>query len=409
MKKYTASAVLTAVSLLLSGCGFIGGILGGTASPTDTTTDDPALSSMTQCLTDAADSVTPGSSSTTSGTIQPSKGFKSGAQIGISLPQKTSQNWVEAEAMFTTSLKSHGFKPTVTYATGGIEEQQKQVADMVTKGVSVLVVGAIDGSTLDKQLKAAKTKGITVIAYDRLLTQTEYVDMYIAFDNYKIGQLQAQGVIQGMLDTHGQPPFNIELIAGSPDDNNSTPFFNGAMSVLQPGIDCGALVVLSGQTTQTQAATQGWLSSNAQQRMDSILSNYYTDAKLHGVLSPNDTLARAAYASLTNAGMADEHTILSGQDSESESIRLIMQGTQHMTIYKSTQVLVAEIVRTIGYLQAGEAVAINDTNSYNNGVKDVPTLLLTPQVVTKENAAQVYADDPLRAGCTEDPPRDCQR
>jgi len=362
---------------------------------------------MTTCLNDAASSVSSASAGTTSTTITPSTGFAAGAKIGISLPQKTSQNWVEANGMFRAALAAQGYTPIVKFATGGYTDQQNQINDMIKQGVSVLVIGAVDGSQLGSQLDAAKAAGITVIAYDRLLMNTKSVDMYVAFDNYKVGQLQGQAVIQGMLATQGQPPYNIELIAGSPDDSNSAFFFNGAMSVLQPGIDCGALIVRSGQTTQDQVGTQGWLASVVQQRFGTILSQYYTDAPLNGILSPNDMLARSALATLSNYGMTDQKTVVSGQDSETASIPLVMAGTQYMTIYKNTQALVDEVVKIISLLQKGQPVPINDTSSYNNGVKTVPTDLLTPQVVTAANAAQVYADDSVRIGCTMDPPVNC--
>jgi len=392
---------------MLAGCGST--TPGGTTTPPATSPAATATSvDLKTCLTNAAATVTSGTSGTTSSTITPSTGFAAGAKIGVSLPQKTSQNWVEAEGMFNTGLTAAGYVPTVQFATNGVADQQNQISAMVQNGVSVLVVGAVDGSQLGGQLDQAKQAGITVIAYDRLLMNTKSVDMYVAYDNYKVGQLQGQALLQGMLANQGDPPYNIELIAGSPDDANSKPFFEGAMSVIQPGIDCGALKVLSGQTTQTQAATQGWLAKNAQTRMDAILAANYTSAKLNGILSPNDTLARAALASLSSAGKSGDKTIITGQDSETASIPLIMQGTQYMTIYKNTQGLVDAIIAIINLLQKGQPVPINDTTSYNNGVQVVPTQLLTPQVVTAANAAQVYANDATRLPCTQTPaPASC--
>ena len=408
MKKLSIVVTVAAAgALMLAGCGST--TPGGTTTPPATSPAATATSvDLKTCLTNAAATVTSGTSGTTSSTITPSTGFAAGAKIGVSLPQKTSQNWVEAEGMFNTGLTAAGYVPTVQFATNGVADQQNQISAMVQNGVSVLVVGAVDGSQLGGQLDQAKQAGITVIAYDRLLMNTKSVDMYVAYDNYKVGQLQGQALLQGMLANQGDPPYNIELIAGSPDDANSKPFFEGAMSVIQPGIDCGALKVLSGQTTQTQAATQGWLAKNAQTRMDAILAANYTSAKLNGILSPNDTLARAALASLSSAGKSGDKTIITGQDSETASIPLIMQGTQYMTIYKNTQGLVDAIIAIINLLQKGQPVPINDTTSYNNGVQVVPTQLLTPQVVTAANAAQVYANDATRLPCTQTPaPASC--
>ena len=401
MKKIT-----TAVALAAAGALFLAGCATGGTSSSSSPSSTADVTAMKACLTAAAGAVSEGTSGTTQDTITPSTGFDAGAVIGVSLPQKTSQNWVEAEGMFNEQLKAAGYSPIVQFATNGVTDQQNQISAMITNGVKVLVVGAVDGSQLGSQLDAAKAAGITVIAYDRLLMQTKSVDMYVAYDNYKVGQLQGKAVVEGMLAKQGDPPYNVELIAGSPDDANSKPFFEGGMSVIQPGIDCGAIKVLSGQTTQQQVATQGWLASNAQKRMDTILGANYTDATLNGVLSPNDTLARAALASLQAAGKSDEKTIISGQDSETASIPLIMNGTQYMTIYKDTNGLVQEIVKVINLLQKGQPVPVNDMTTYNNGVQVVPTDLLTPQVVTAANAAQVYKNDTTREPCTQVPTPD---
>jgi len=320
--------------------------------------------------------------------------FDAGATIGVSLPQKTSENWVLAEGLFKDGLTAAGYKPIVNFADGGVPEQQSQISAQITNGAKVLVIGAIDGSQLGSQLAQAKQAGITVIAYDRLLTNTPDVDMYVAYDNYKVGQLQGQALLDGLAAQQGASPWNVELIAGSPDDANSKPFFEGAMSVLQPKIDDGTLKVPSGQTTQQQVATQGWLAKNAQQRMDAILAKNYTGGtKLNGILSPNDTLARAALTSVKAAGLPNP--VITGQDSEVESVKLIADGTQYSTINKDTNTLVKQVIDIIGQLQKGEAIQFNDTTSYNNGVKVVPAYLLTPVLITKDNVCTGY--DPATA------------
>ena len=316
--------------------------------------------------------------------------FPAGSTIGVSLPQKTSENWVLAEGLFNTQLTAAGFKPMVNFANNGVSDQQNQIQAMITAGAKVIVVGAIDGSQLGSQLQAAKQAGITIIAYDRLLTNTPDVDMYVAYDNYKVGQLQGQALLDGLKakKTDG-PPWNIELIAGSPDDANSKPFFEGAMSVLQPKIDDGTLKIPSGQKTQQQASTQGWLAKNAQNRMDAILAaNYASGTKLDGILSPNDTLARAALTSVKNAGLPNP--VITGQDSELESIPLIADGTQYSTINKDTGKFVTQVVDIIKQIQQGQTIQFNDTKSYNNGVKVVPAFLLPPMLVTQANVCTAY-------------------
>jgi putative multiple sugar transport system substrate-binding protein len=359
-----------------------------------------ALSAASALILSGCSTSERGGSDTETGGTEAAAGFEEGATIGVALPQKTSENWVLAEELFNDGLTEAGFEPIVQFANGGVSEQQNQIQSMVEQGAKVIVVGAIDGSQLGAQLQAAADQGVKVIAYDRLVKNTEAVDLYVAFDNFKVGELQGEALLTGLAERKGEGPYNIELIAGSSDDANSTPFFEGAMSVLQPKIDDGTLTVVSGQTTQEQVATQGWKAENAQKRMDTILSGSYTDGtELHGVLSPNDTLARAALTSAKQAGL--ETPVITGQDSEVESVKSIVAGEQYSTIYKDTRELVAETIKQVQHAQAGEDFDVNDEESYDNGVKIVPAYLLEPVIVTQENAAEVYADDPTLGPLTE--------
>ena len=324
--------------------------------------------------------------------------FAKDSLIGVSLPQKTSENWVLAENLFKTDLASAGFKPDVQFANGGVSEQQNQIQSMVTKGAKVIVVGAIDGSQLGTQLKAAKDAGAVVIAYDRLVKNTDAVNYYVAYDNFKVGVLQGNALLEGMAKKKASGPYNIELFAGSPDDANAQVFFDGAMSVLQPKIDDGTLKVVSGQTKFTQVVTQGWKAENAQKRMDTLISGSYSSATLDGVLSPNDTLARAILTSVKAGGKATP--IVTGQDSEVESVKSIMAGEQYSTINKDTRNLVKATIEMVQAIQAGKEPTITDTKSYNNGVKIVPANLLDPVIVTKENAKEAYANDPTLSKLT---------
>jgi putative multiple sugar transport system substrate-binding protein len=339
----------------------------------------------------ASDSGSGGGSGSTGGS---STGFAADATIGVALPQKTSENWVLAEGLFNDGLKKAGFKPDVQFANGGVSEQQNQIQAMVTKQAKVIVIGAIDGAQLGTQVKAAKDSGAIVIAYDRLIKNTADVDFYIAYDNRKVGQLQGQALLDGMKAKKPNGPYNIELFAGSPDDANAQVFFDGAMDVLKPKIDDGTLKVTSGQTSFNQVVTQGWKAENAQKRMDTLLSANYTSATLDGVLSPNDTLARAIITSVKAAGKPIP--IVTGQDSEVESVKSIMAGEQYSTINKDTCALVADTIKMVQSLQKGQnpPPGINDTKQYNNGVKVVPAQLLTPVIVTKANAKEAYANDP---------------
>jgi putative multiple sugar transport system substrate-binding protein len=319
-------------------------------------------------------------------------GFAKDAVIGVALPQKTSENWVIAEGLFNEGLKAAGFTPMVEFANGGVTEQQNQIQAMIEKGAKVIAVGAIDGSQLGTQLADAKAKGITIIAYERLLTNTKDVDFYVTFDNFKIGQMQGQALLDGLAKRKGdKKKWNIEIIAGSADDNNATVFYKGAMDVLQPKIDDGTLTVLSKQTTFQQTTTPGWKAENAQKRMDTLLSGFYQKAELDGILSPNDTLARAAMAAVDAANKP--LPVVTGQDSEVESVKSVVAGKQYSTIFKDTHVVVGKTIEFIQDLQQGKPLVPNDTKSYNNGVITVPSYLNTPVSVTQENAAEAYAND----------------
>ena len=330
-----------------------------------------------------------------SGAASDAAGFAKDALIGVALPSKTSENWVLAGQLFTDGLAAAGFKSDVQYAgaTTIVADQQGQISSMVTKGAKVIIIGAADGGQLGTQVKAAHDAGAVVIAYDRLILNTADVDYYVAYDNEKVGELQGQALLDGMKAKFpDKKTFNVELFSGSSDDANAPVFFQGAMKILQPKIDDGTLKVVSGQTDIKQTATAGWKPENAQSRMDNLLTSSYGSAELDGVLSPNDTLARAIITSVKSANKAIL-PVVTGQDSEAESVKSIMAGEQYSTINKDTRALVKHAIQMASDLQKGTKPETNSTD-YNNGVKVVPTYLLPPQLVTKANAAESYANDP---------------
>ncbi|MET8044457.1 sugar-binding protein [Micromonospora sp. NPDC005215] len=329
------------------------------------------------------------------------KGFPANSLIGVALPAKTSENWVLAGDLFTNGLKEAGFEGNVQYAGASttVADQQAQITSMVTKGAKVIVIGATDAAQLSTQVAAAHAAGVKVIAYDRLITNTPDLDYYVAFDNFKVGQLQGQALLDGMKAKKPNGPYNVELFSGSPDDNNAGVFFNGAMDVLKPEIDKGNVVVASGQKEVKQTAIQGWKAEGAQARMDQLLTSTYGSKELDGVLSPNDTLARAILTSVKGAGKPTP--IVTGQDSEVESVKSIVKGEQYMTINKDTRNLVKETINMVKALQAGDKPQVNDTKSYNNGSKVVDTFLLPPVAVTKANVVEAYASDPKLAPLTK--------
>ena len=315
--------------------------------------------------------------------------------IGIAMPTKSSARWIDDGNNIVKVLKERGYGTDLQYAEDDIPNQLSQVENMVTKGAKVLVIAAIDGTTLSDVLKQAKASGITVIAYDRLIRNTPNVDYYATFDNFQVGVLQAQSIEQGLGLKEGKGPFNIELFGGSPDDNNAYFFYNGAMSVLQPYIDSGKLVVGSGQTGMDKVSTLRWDGATAQARMDNLLSAFYGKKRVDAVLSPYDGLSIGIISSLKGVGYgsADQPMpFISGQDAEVPSIKAMLRGEQYSTIFKDTRDLAQVTVDMVDASLSGKQVSVNDTKTYNNGVKVVPSYLLKPVVVDKSNWEKVLVE-----------------
>jgi putative multiple sugar transport system substrate-binding protein len=315
--------------------------------------------------------------------------------VGIAMPTKSSARWIDDGNNIVKVLKERGYGTDLQYAEDDIPNQLSQVENMVTKGATVLVIAAIDGTTLSDVLKQAKAKGITVIAYDRLIRDTPNLDYYATFDNFQVGVLQAQSIEQGLGLKEGKGPFNIELFGGSPDDNNAYFFYNGAMSVLQPYIDSGKLVVGSGQTGMDKVATLRWDGATAQARMDNLLSAYYGKKRVDAVLSPYDGLSIGIISSLKGVGYGSgdqKMPIISGQDAEVPSIKAMLRGEQYSTIFKDTRDLARVTADMVDASLSGKEVSVNDTKTYNNGVKVVPSYLLKPLVVYKSNWEKALID-----------------
>lgn len=338
-------------------------------------------------------SVAPVEEAPSADTAEPEAGFAADAVIGVSLPWLGTQNWAEGNEMFKTELEAAGFTAIVQQADQKVPQQQQQIESMIENGAKVIVVAPIDGSQLGSVLEKAAAAGIKIIAYDRLLENTTGVDCVVQFGSVKIGELQGQALLDGLAALKGEGPYNIELFGGGPADPNAPNFFKGAMSVLQPKIDDGTLTVVSGQTDFTQCATLDWDNAKAQARMDSLLAGFYADKEIHGVLSPNDGIARAIITACEQAGQ--EIPAISGLDAENESIEWIWAGKQYSTVDKPTAVLVAKTMEIIKLMQAGSDLPAFDV-TVDNGKKDVGIYELAPVVVTKDNAKEVYAKDPGR-------------
>ena len=315
--------------------------------------------------------------------------------VGIAMPTKASARWIDDGNNIVKQLQAAGYQTDLQYGDDDIPNQLSQIENMVTKGAKVLVVASIDGTTLSDVLQKAHDAGIKVIAYDRLIRDSGNVDYYATFDNFQVGVLQAGTIVDKLGLKDGKGPFNIELFGGSPDDNNAFFFYDGAMSVLQPYIDSGKLVVKSGQTGMDKVGTLRWDPATAQARMDNLLSANYTDAKVDAVLSPYDGLSIGIISSLKGVGYgsADQPLpVVTGQDSEIPSIKSIIAGEQYSSIFKDTRDLAKVTVAMVDAVMSGKEPEVNDTKTYDNGVKVVPSYLLKPVAVTKENYKTVLVD-----------------
>lgn len=308
--------------------------------------------------------------------------------VGIAMPTKSSARWIADGDNMVKVLKERGYNTDLQYAEDDIPNQLAQIENMVTKDAKALIIASIDGTTLSAVLQQAADKGTKVVAYDRLIRDSANVDYYTTFDNFKVGVLQAESILKGLGYPEKQGPFNIELFGGSPDDNNAYFFYDGAMSVLKPLIDNGTLKVASGQMGMDKVSTLRWDGATAQARMDNLLSAYYSDKTLNGVLSPYDGLSIGILSSLKGVGYGSGNMkmpVVTGQDAEVPSMKSILAGEQYSTIFKDTRELAKVTADMVDASLSGKEVTVNDTKTYNNGVKVVPSYLLKPVVVDKSN------------------------
>jgi putative multiple sugar transport system substrate-binding protein len=308
--------------------------------------------------------------------------------IGIAMPTKSSERWVADGQNMVEQFEALGYTTDLQYGDDVVQNQVSQIENMITKGVKLLVVAPIDGSSLTTTLQHAADMKIPVISYDRLIRGTPNVDYYATFDNFKVGVLQGNYIVDKLGLAQAKTPMNIELFAGSPDDNNATFFFDGAMSVLKPYMDKGTVVVKSGQTSFDQVATLRWDGGLAQSRMDNLLSQAYTTARVDAVLSPYDGISRGVISALKSSGYgnaAKPLPVVTGQDAELASVKSIVAGEQTQTVFKDTRELAKAAVQEADAVLTGGTPQVNDTKSYDNGVKVVPSYLLQPVSVDKSN------------------------
>ena len=339
----------------------------------------------------------PGGKDDKSSSSSDSKDTKAGGKtIGILMPTKSSERWINDGDNMVKALKDLGYAANLQYAEDVVETQVAQAENLITKGVSALVIANIDGESLTDVCQKAKDAGIPVIAYDRLIKNTPNVDNYISFDNKLVGVLMGQYIEKKLDLKNASKSFNIELFAGSPDDNNAHMFYDGAMSILQPYIDSKKLVVVSSQTKFDEVCTLRWDGALAQSRMENLLTaNYSAGKKVDAVLSPYDGLSRGIVEALRSVGYGSGNLpwpVITGQDAETASIKSIIAGEQTSTIFKDTRLLSAQAVKTVDAILKGQKPEVNDEKTYNNGAKVVPSFLCTPVSVDKSNYKQIVID-----------------
>ena len=374
---------VTLAAAMLAGCGTTGGSTGGGTTTTTTTTTTTSTDSGT-------------------GTTETAPAPANGAKVGVSMPTKDLQRWNQDGANMESQLKAAGYEVDLQYAANDVQQQLSQVENMISNGCDVLVIAAIEGSSLGEALDMAKGANIPVIAYDRLIMNSDAVSYYATFDNYKVGTVQGTYVKDTLDLDNAAGPFNIEFTAGDPGDNNAGYFFNGAYDVLKDYIAEGKLVVVSGQKTFDEVATPTWATEVAQSRAENILSSFYADGtNLDVWLCSNDSTALGVENALA-ANYNGSYPIITGQDCDIQNTKNMIAGKQSMSVFKDTRTLASQVVKMVGQIINNETVDVNDTSTYDNGVKVVPSFLCEPVFADANNYKTIliesgyYTEDQLK-------------
>jgi putative multiple sugar transport system substrate-binding protein len=313
-------------------------------------------------------------------------------KVGVSMPTKDLQRWNQDGDYMKQELEKAGYEVDLQYAANDVATQLSQVENMINSGCKVLVIAAIEGSSLGEALDMAEAKNIPVIAYDRLLMESDTVDYYATFDNYMVGTIQGTFVKDQLDLDNAEGPFNLEITAGDPGDNNALFFYQGAMDVLNPYIESGKLVVVSGQTEFSDVATASWKTENSQSRAETILSSFYADGtNVDAWLCSNDSTALGVANALA-ANYTGEYPIITGQDCDIANVKNMLEGKQSMSVFKDTRTLAAQVVKMVGQILKGETVDTNDTETYDNGKKVVPSYLCEPVFADADNYEKILID-----------------
>ena len=372
MKKILTAAIIGTMTLSLTACGGTGGSGGASAG-----------------------------SETSSGSAGTTAAAGGGQTVGIAMPTKSLERWNRDGSYLKDRFEEKGYQVELTYSDNKIDQQVKDVEGLIADDVDLLVIAAIDGQSLTRVLDDAKSADIPVISYDRLIMDSDAVSYYVSFDNYKVGQLQGQFVIDtfGLDENDTSETYNIEFTAGDPADNNAPFFFNGAYDTLKPYLDAGILNVPSGQTEFEQVATKNWDTATAMTRFQNVLGSNYSDGtQLDIALCSNDSTALGVTQAIESDYAGSNDVVITGQDGDEANLANIIDGKQTMTVYKAVaNEAVATLDLGIAILDGktpdegliGEAGwdfdCAYDTESYDNGTGLIPSYLLTPTVVTQDS------------------------
>lgn len=375
MKKKLLSLMLATAmtTVMLAGC--------GNGSSQTSSTEEKATTETTDTTKEAAE------------TTDDAKETKSeGGLVGVAMPTKDLQRWNQDGENMKKLLEEAGYKVDLQYASNDVATQVSQIENMISNGCDLLVVASIDGNSLGTPLQAAKDAGVKVIAYDRLIMNSDAVSYYATFDNYMVGTKQGEYIVGALNLETAEGPFNLEIFTGDPGDNNAKFFYGGAMDVLNPYIESGKLVVKSGSKDFADVATANWSTETAQSRMEAILSSYYADGTdLDVVLCSNDSTALGVENAL-EANYTGKWPVITGQDCDIANVKNMIAGKQSMSIFKDTRDLAAQVVKMVDAIMKGGEAPVNDTKSYDNGTGIIPSYLCEPVFAYIDNYKELLID-----------------
>ena len=317
--------------------------------------------------------------------------FAEGEKVGVSMPTKDLQRWNQDGENMKNLLEEAGYEVDLQFASNDVQQQLNQVTNMINNGAKVVIISAVEGSSLGSALDLAKEKGVVVIAYDRLLMESDAVSYYATFDNYKVGTVQGTYIKDALDLDNAAGPFNLEVTAGDPGDNNALYFYQGALDVLKPYIDAGKLVVKSGQIEFNDVATPTWKTEVAQNRATTVLANYADGSNIDAWLCSNDSTALGVINALED-NYDGKWPIITGQDCDKSNVKKMIEGKQSMSVFKDTRTLAAQVVKMVGQILNGETVDVNDTTTYNNNVITVPSFLCEPVFGSADNYMELLIE-----------------